>query len=94
MDERQLRLDGNAAGGVLQELFVHELTSARGACAACGAVAQMGADHLYMYHLSPGAVLRCTTCEDVLMVLVRAEGRYRVSMRGLSWIEIPITPQN
>jgi len=88
MDERQLRLDGNAAGGVLQELFVHELTSARGACATCGAVAQMGGDHLYMYPLSPGAVLRCRSCEDVLMVLVRSEGRYRVSMRGLAWIEI------
>ena len=33
MDETQLRLDGNAAAGVLRNLFVDELTTARGACA-------------------------------------------------------------
>ena len=59
MDETQLRLDGNAAAGILREVFVHDLSAARGACAVCGAVAQMGSQHLYMYPLSPGAVLRC-----------------------------------
>jgi hypothetical protein len=87
MDERQLRLDGNAAGGLLQELFVHELTSARGACASCGAVAEIGAQHLYMYTQAPGAVLRCGVCEDVLMVLVHAGGRYRLGLRGFAWLE-------
>ena len=43
MDDQQLRLDGNAAAGLLQEVFVHELTVARGACASCGAVGEMGA---------------------------------------------------
>jgi hypothetical protein len=87
MDERQLRLDGNAAGGLLQELFVHELTSARGACASCGAVAEIGAEHLYMYAQAPGAVLRCRGCEDVLMVLVHAGGRFRLGMPGFAWLE-------
>ena len=31
MDETQLRLDGNAAAGVLRNLFVDDLTTARGA---------------------------------------------------------------
>ena len=87
MDERQLRLDGNAAGGLLQELFVHELTGARGACASCGAVAEIGAQHLYMYAQAPGAVLRCRSCQDVLMVLVQAAGRYRLGLRGFAWLE-------
>jgi hypothetical protein len=89
MDETQLRLDGNAAAGMLREVFVHELTAARGACASCGAVAQMGSQHLYMGALSPGAVLRCNTCEAVLMVFVHTAGRYRLGLRGLTWLEIP-----
>ena len=87
MDEEQLRLDGNAAAGVLREIFVPDLTGARGACGSCGAVAQMGSQHLYMTPLSPGAVLRCGTCEAVLVVLVRADDRYRLSLRGLTWFE-------
>ena len=87
MASEQLRLDGNAAAGLLREIFVPELTGARGACASCGAIAHMGSQHLYMTPLSPGAVLRCATCEAVLMVLVRADDRYRLSLRGLAWFE-------
>lgn len=88
MDESQLRLDGNAAAGVLQEIFVQDLTAARGACASCGRVADIGAQHLYMYPLAPGAVLRCNSCESVLMVVVRDGGRHRVGLQGLTWLEI------
>lgn len=89
MDETQLRLDGNAAAGIFQELFVHEMTVARGACASCGSIAQMGAQELYLFPLSPGAVLRCNRCHGVLMVVVHGGGRYRVGLQGLSWLEIP-----
>jgi Family of unknown function (DUF6510) len=88
MDETELRLDGNAAAGILREVFVHDLSSARGACASCGRVAQMGSQHLYMYPLSPGAVLRCSTCEDVLIVFVHTGGRYRFGLPGLTWLEV------
>jgi hypothetical protein len=88
MDETQLRLDGNAAAGMLRQLFADELTTARGACATCGGIAPIGSQHLYMQTLSPGGVLRCRVCEEVLMVVVHAEGRYRLGMRGLKWIEI------
>ena len=46
MDELQLRLDGNAAAGIMRDMFVHDVTAARGACASCGNVAQMGSQHL------------------------------------------------
>jgi hypothetical protein len=87
MDETQLRLDGNAAAGMLREVFVYDLSGARGACASCGAIGQMGGQHLYMYPRSPGAVLRCHTCEGVHMVFVHAGGRYRFGMQGLKWLE-------
>ena len=38
-----LRLDGNAAAGILSELFIPDLTSARATCAGCGAVRPVGA---------------------------------------------------
>ena len=88
MDETQLRLDGNAAAGMLRDVFAYDLSGARGACASCGAIAQMGGQHLYMYPLSPGAVLRCQTCESVLIVFVHSGGHYRFGMQGLKWLEI------
>ena len=62
MDETRLRLDGNAAGGMLREVFVQDVSAARGACACCGTIAQLGSQPLYMYPRSPGAVLRCSGC--------------------------------
>ena len=88
MDETQLRLDGNAAAGMLHEIFTYDLSAARGACASCGAIAQIGGQHLYMYPLSPGAVLRCQFCQGILMVFVHAGDRYRLGMPGLKWLEI------
>lgn len=87
MDETQLRLDGNAAAGLLSEVFAHDMTAATGACGACGLVAEIGAQHLYMYPRSPGAVLRCSSCEGVLMVLVHGGGRYWFGAQGLRWLE-------
>ena len=88
MDESQLRLDGNAAAGMLRDVFTEDVTAARAACAACGAVAEMGAQHLYMYSGAPGAVVRCRACQSVLLVLVRREGRYRLGLPGLRWLEV------
>jgi Family of unknown function (DUF6510) len=86
--EDPLRLDGNACAGLLAELFTGDLTAARGACAGCGAVRQLGAQHLYDYPSGPGAVLRCSACENLLMVIVDAGPRYRLAVRGVTWLEI------
>jgi Family of unknown function (DUF6510) len=88
MDETALSLDGNACAGMLREIFVEDMTAARAACATCGAIAQLGAQHLYDYPNGPGAVLRCRGCESVLMVIVHARGRYRVGAPGLTWMEM------
>jgi Family of unknown function (DUF6510) len=88
MDGNQLKLDGNAMAGLLQELFVDDVTTARGACATCGSIADVGEQHLYMYPRSPGAVLRCATCESVLIVVVHARERVRFGLQGLAWLEI------
>jgi hypothetical protein len=91
MDDTELRLDGNALAGVLEELFTVDLTAAHGRCAHCGRVAEMGAQHLYRYPRAPGAVLRCSACEGVLLVLVQRPDGYRVTLQGLSWLELRTT---
>ena len=88
MDESELRLDGNACAGLLREIFVHDMTAARGACSSCGAVGFIGAQHLYDYPHGPGAVLRCSSCESLLMVVVRTGTRYRVGTQGFFWMEL------
>lgn len=88
MDETQMRLDGNAAGGLLMELFGADVTNSRGQCATCGTIAEFGRQHLYMFPRSPGAVLRCMSCKSVLMVVVRMGDHRRVSMSGVRWMEV------
>ena len=41
-----------------------------------------------MAPLSPGAVVRGRSCESVLAVVVHANGRYRVGLRGLTWLDM------
>jgi hypothetical protein len=61
----EIMLDGNAAAGSLQELFVPEITIAQIQCAACNSMAAIGALHLYAAPM--GMVLRCTHCESIVM---------------------------
>ena len=79
-------LDGNGAAGRLQEVFALEVTTAHGRCDSCGNVAQVGEASVYVD--APGLVIRCRACESVLLVLVRAEGRYRLTARGMTWLEL------
>ena len=80
-----LRLDGNAAAGVLREVFGSEMTTALGTCGSCGAVGPVGAVHVYV---SAGIVLRCPSCEAVLMRIVESESRLWVDLTGLRSIEL------
>lgn len=79
-------LDGNAAAGELRELFAVDLTAAVGRCAGCGTSGPVGQAHLYSQ--APGLVLRCPSCESVLLRLVVAEGRTWLDMRGLVSLQI------
>jgi hypothetical protein len=86
MNERALWLDGNALGGLLQELFATELTDAPHGCASCGAVRAIGAHRLYR---GAGQVLRCPVCSDIALVVVAtAEDRHIVHMTGTWRLEM------
>lgn len=83
------RLDGNALGGAFSEVFAFDVTEARGRCESCGAVAVFAEAHVYAHSQAPGAVARCSACEAVLAVMVAVQGRTRVALTGLTWLEAP-----
>lgn len=64
-----MRVDGNAAAGMLSELFTPDLTSARARCAGCNATQAIGA--LLVYAHGMGMVARCPGCEGVIMRVVK-----------------------
>ena len=86
MEDADLRLDGNSAGGLLGEIFALELTTARSTCRACGRIAEVGA--LAVYAHAPGVVLRCPACEAVLMRVVRGGGRIWLELAGMRSLEL------
>ena len=86
MDERELKLDGNAVGGLLSEIFTVEMTAATTTCAACGAVEPVGALSVYVH--APGTVVRCAHCEAVLIRIVRGNGHYWLELTGVRCLEL------
>ena len=63
----EMKLDGNAVAGTLEQMFAFEVTTAIGTCANCGAVGAVGAASVYSQ--APGIVVRCPACEGVLLRL-------------------------
>jgi hypothetical protein len=88
-DDQDLRLDGNAAAGILAEIFTHEMTSAQSACAQCGRAGPLGS--LILYGGQMGTILRCPTCGSVQMRVVYVPergGQYWMDMRGMASMRI------
>jgi uncharacterized protein DUF6510 len=73
-------LDGNAIGGLLEDLFGRDMTTASGVCAHCGFERLLAECTVYMR--APGVVVRCRTCDAVLAVLVEKNGLHCVDLQG------------
>jgi hypothetical protein len=73
-------LDGNAAAGLLGEIFALDMTIATLTCDGCGAVVEIGAERLYGG--SMGAIFRCTACSGVVMRLSHTPAGIYLDMRG------------
>jgi hypothetical protein len=85
MDESELVLDGNAVAGLLGEVFVQDATMAYGTCGACGTVGEMGGARVYRH--APGVVVRCHACDEILLVIVRHDDRYRLAFEQVRSLE-------
>ncbi|MBU1587081.1 MAG: hypothetical protein KKH51_03945 [Actinobacteria bacterium] len=79
-------VDGNVLAGPLLELFREDMTTATARCAACGDVSVLAT--AMVYDAAPGWCVRCHVCGDVLMTFVRAAGRLRVDLRGITALEV------
>ena len=83
-DGSDLVLDGNAAAGLLQEIFVFDVTSALVQCAGCGSTDAVGA--LRLYAAPMGAVLRCSHCDRIVMRAVSTPHGRWLEMRCASYL--------
>jgi hypothetical protein len=80
------KLDGNAAAGTLQEIFPFEMTLVQATCTGCGTTNAIGATAVYMHGM--GTVIRCPSCDTVLIRVAHAKGRYFLDMRGVRVLQI------
>jgi hypothetical protein len=86
MNDTARWLDGNALGGLLQQLFGLDLTDTARTCQSCGATRAAAAHRLY--HGS-SMVLRCPACSDVALVVATLPNRRIVHLAGTWRIEFP-----
>ena len=74
------RLDGNAAAGLLEEIFPFEVTTSEVTCAGCGQRNPVGA--LIAYKHGMGTIVRCPGCDAVLIRVAKTQGTYWLDLRG------------
>jgi len=80
------RVDGNAAAGILSEVFVQDLTAARAKCAGCGVTRSIGA--LIVYAHGMGMVVRCPGCDSIMLRLARTPTHVWLDSTGATSIVI------
>ena len=86
MSEDAQWLDGNALGGLLQELFSAEMTAAPHTCQSCGTQRPVAAHRVY---LCAGTVLRCPVCDQIALVAAALGDRHVVHLTGTWRLEMP-----
>ena len=81
-------LDGNAAAGLLQQIFAVDVTAARITCAGCASVQPLAA--LRLYGLPMGNVLRCPQCQATIIRAVAREQTCCVDFRGVAMLRVTL----
>jgi len=87
-EAEMLALDGNAAAGLLRQLFAFEVTVARIVCNSCQSANPLAP--LRLYGQSMGSILRCPQCNGVLIRVVAREPEYWLDMRGVESLRISL----
>jgi hypothetical protein len=82
----ELRLDGNAAAGMLDELLSFDVTTAVAICDGCARASAIG--ELILYGREMGAVLRCPGCGSLLICVTRPGGAICVDLRGVRLLRV------
>ncbi len=87
-DERDARLDGNVAAGLLAEVFCREPSTMIVICAGCGATGPIGT--LLAYGIEMGAILRCPVCDTAILRVGSAGEVLWVDLRGAISLRVQI----
>ena len=88
MDMMDNKLDGNAAGGILHEIFPFEMTLVQATCANCGESNVVGALAVYMHGM--GTIMRCPSCDHVLIRVAQIRENYCLDMQGVRVLQISL----
>jgi hypothetical protein len=83
---RKLMLDANATAGLLYEIFGAEMTASPTECAHCGREGEIGT--LLAFTQGPGIVLRCSSCENVVIRIVQTPEAIYLDARGAVYVRI------
>jgi hypothetical protein len=83
-----MMLDGNAAAGILSEIFAVEMTNNRVECANCGRQGEIGT--LLAFMQAPGVVLRCPSCEQVILRAVQSAETIYLDLRGAAFVSFKL----
>jgi hypothetical protein len=83
---RELMLDGNAAAGLLREIFGTEMTAAPTQCASCGNEGPLAT--LLAFTSGPGVVLRCSACQGVVLRIVETPEAFYLDARGAVYLRL------
>ncbi len=83
-DDRHL--DGNAAGGILGQIFALEMTTAEVVCANCDMVGPIGA--ALVYGMEMGTIIRCPGCGEALIRVAHGPRRYWIDLSGIRLMQL------
>ena len=81
-------VDGNAAAGILSEVFAGDVTLLTGECGGCGAVAPFAETVVELDEVA--AIVRCRGCTHTLVTVLRSEQGVRVVIGSLR--ELAVSP--
>lgn len=79
MDASDMHTDGNEIAGLLQDVFVPEVTTMERTCQSCGDSNPVGAHRTYH---GAGIVMRCPNCGDVALRVAQLPDRLVFELRG------------
>jgi hypothetical protein len=85
MQVEELKLDGNAIGGLMLELFGSDMTAAGSVCGNCGAHEEMARLDVYR---GAGIVVRCRTCEAVMVRIVQGGDHAWIDLSGTASLQL------
>ena len=86
MTNEEQQLDGNAAGGILGQIFAFEMTTAEVICTQCGAIEAIGAT--IVYATAMGTIIRCRGCGEPLIRIAHGPQRYWIDFSGTRLLQL------